>query len=1003
MNNLLDKISGYALADETEAVAHLLSELGDVEAAYPSIYAEARASVERLRKEGLGLSVEAFLQEYGLSSKEGVSVMCLAEALLRIPDRKTADKLIDSTFDGANWNDHLGKSSSFFVNASSWGLLLTGKALDYGVSDDGEPEGVFGKLVHGVSEPVVRSSLKAAMKIVASQFVMGEDTKEALKKAKSFEKQGYMFSYDMLGEGARSAAQAERYYASYKKAIEDVAKSAKSGGHLFEMPSVSIKLTALHPRYEMAQNERVMTELLPKVRELVLLAKSKNIAVSIDAEEASRLDIELELYAALFQDEALADYEGLGFVLQAYQKRAIHVIDFLGDLSRKTGKRMPVRLVKGAYWDTEIKMAQVEGLEGYPVFTTKAHSDVAYLACAKKMLDKPEQFYPQFATHNALTIAAVRHMAKGAGGEQPYEFQRLHGMGEKLYESVVDAAPCRIYAPIGEHKDLLAYLIRRLLENGANSSFVHVMMDKNVSIDKVLRDPIAESRKSDASMLKLPKNLYGNHRVNSMGFDTGYRTQLAQLEAGRTQWNADSWKQPRPTSIAALDGMMATAKTAQTAWDKRPVAERRAILENAADAMENASAELMTLLAHEAGKTIGDAIAEVREAVDFLRYYGAKATELFHPQNLDGPTGEQNIYQLQGRGVFVCVSPWNFPFAIFMGQVAAALVAGNGVMAKPAEQTPKIALRAVEMLHEADIPEELLQLVFGDGANVGAALVAHPDVAGVAFTGSTNTARHINRALAAKDGAIVPLIAETGGQNCMMVGSSALLEQAVDDIVYSAFGSAGQRCSALRVLYVHEAIADNLITLIKGAMDELKLGNPYDVSTDIGPVIDQGAYDMLQNHASKLDTADWAQKLHRCHPSKDVPLLFEPRLYEIDDINRLQGEVFGPILHVIRYKGTEEYQVIDKINSTGYGLTFGIHTRIPDFYEKVVEGAHVGNAYINRSMTGAVVGVQPFGGEGLSGTGPKAGGPYYLLRFASEKVISTNTAAIGGNIELLSG
>jgi len=1003
MSDVLDKMSANSLADEAMVVEHLLYDLDDVEAAYPAIYADARQSVERLRKEGLGLSVEAFLQEYGLSSKEGVAVMCLAEALLRIPDRETADQLIDSTFDDADWEAHLGKSSSFFVNASSWGLLLTGKALDYGVTKEGKPKHVFGKLVHGVSEPVVRNSLKAAMKIVASQFVMGENTKEALKKATSFEKQGYMFSYDMLGEGARSAAQAERYYASYKGAIEAIAKSTKAKAHMFEMPSISIKLTALHPRYEMAQRERVMKELLPKVRELVLLAKDKGIAVSIDAEEANRLDIELELYAALYSDEALAEYEGLGFVLQAYQKRAIHVIDFLGELARKAGKRMPVRLVKGAYWDTEIKMAQVEGLEGYPVFTSKAHSDVSYLACAKKLLADAALFYPQFATHNALTIAAVRQMAKGNTTPQPYEFQRLYGMGEKLYESVVAKVPCRIYAPIGEHKDLLAYLIRRLLENGANSSFVHLMMDEDVRIKDVLRDPITESRESiKKTLLALPKHLYGKHRLNSMGLDVGYSGHLNDLNAKRKRWETHSWDAPKDTTVKDIDSMMDAAKAAHIQWNKTAVTERRAMLERAADAMEEAREELMVLLAREAGKTYMDAVAEVREAVDFLRYYGAKATELFAPQVLDGPTGEQNLYQLQGRGVFVCISPWNFPLAIFMGQVSAALVAGNVVMAKPAEQTPKIAARAVALLHEAGIPKDVLQLACG-GGDIGAALVAHCDVAGVAFTGSTATSRHINRALAEKDGPIVPFIAETGGQNCMMVGSSALLEQAVDDIVYSAFGSAGQRCSALRVLYVHEAIADNLIALTKGAMDELVLGNPYDISTDIGPVIDQAAYDMLQAHAAKLDAADWAKKLHRCHPSKDVPLLFAPRLYEIDDIAQLKGEVFGPILHVIRYKGAEEYDVIDKVNSTGFGLTFGIHSRIPDFYEKVVANAHVGNAYVNRSMTGAVVGVQPFGGEGLSGTGPKAGGPYYLLRYASEKVVSTNTAAIGGNIELLSG
>ncbi len=995
LTSLLARISQAVLTREAECVRALVETTAPVEARWPAIRVRARGMVERLREEGLGFSVETFLQEYGLSSREGVAVMCLAEALLRIPDRETADRLIASTFTDTQWESHLGKSESVFVNASSWGLLMTGSVLQWGKEEEGV-RGVLGSLARRAGEPVIREAMKAAMRLVAGQFVLGETIEAALQEGNKLSAKGYLFSYDMLGEGARDAVQAERYFQSYLHAIRTLGKRDRTDEtSIYAAPGISIKLTALHPRYEWRQKERVMAELLPRLKELVRAAREAGICVAIDAEEATRLDLELEVFAALYTDTEFADYPGIGFVLQAYQKRAIHVLDLLIELATRTGKRMPLRLVKGAYWDSEVKAAQVAGLDAYPVFTVKEHSDVSYLACAEKMLKHATHFFPQFATHNAATISAIIEMA----GSAEFEFQRLFGMGEKLYEPVVERHACRIYAPIGEHRDLLAYLIRRLLENGANSSFVHLMMEKELPLDVLLQSPMEVAKQDGAEGVVLPVGLYSD-RKNSSGIDFGNRFMLEALQA---QMNVDVVSRDvadaHPDDV---DSAIRRAADAGAAWSARGVEVRASILERVADALEAQRGEAMQLLTTEAKKTVPDALAEVREAADFCRYYAAQARRLQAvPTVLEGPTGERNTLSLHARGVWVAISPWNFPLAIFMGQVSAALVTGNAVIAKPAEQTPRIAAFAVALLHEAGVPREAVQLLCGSGEIIGQALVTHPLTAGVVFTGSTDTARHINRALAAREGAILPFIAETGGQNCMVLDSSVLLEQAVDDVVHSAFGSAGQRCSALRVVYVHEDIAEAFVTLLAGAMQELRVGDPAALATDIGPVIDAAAREPLLEHIERMTREVTMFAATPLDATLEDDSYVAPHAFEIRSLTQLPGEVFGPILHVIRYRDIQT--VIADINSTGFGLTFGIHSRIAPFHREVTEAIRAGNHYVNRGMTGAVVGVQPFGGEGLSGTGPKAGGPHYLLRFVTERVMSVNTAAVGGNIELLMG
>lgn len=1022
----LKKISSKQFAREAIIMTEMVSYLDGFVSDSSTILKNTYSMIKKVRSTDSGISVEAFLNKYNLSTKEGVALMCLAEALLRIPDKKTADKLIESTFKGTNWHQYLGDSDSFYFNAASWGMLLTGKALEFGYDSEEKPLTILRNTLKKTYEPVIRKALESAMHLVATQFVMGENMDQALKRASKFEKAGYKFSYDILGEGARSQEQADRYFDSYKEAIKKVANyhSKSKDFDIFEKAGVSIKLTALHPRYELLKKERVLKELLPKIVELIRFAKSLNIAVAIDAEEARRLDIELEIFNEICVMPEFENYNGIGFVLQAYQKRAFYVIDYLIKIAKSTNRIIPIRLVKGAYWDSEIKYAQINGLKHYPVFTNKYHSDVSYLACARKILDNCKSFYPQFATHNAYSIAAIREYGVG----KRYEFQRLYGMGEKLYEDVVKDVPCRIYAPIGHHKDLLAYLIRRLLENGANSSFAHLVLDKKIPVEEVVEDPILKVKNIGGRRNKtipLPSQIYGDERTNSKGIDLGNINQIAKLEKelGKFldhQWNFENKSfsgkiititNPSSNSqvvgsikeadILDVDSALLKSNEAYCDWKKIKVKDRADILRKVSDLLEENSVELIALCMKEAGKVLSDVLSEIREAVDFCRYYAAQAEKLMsNPINLPGVTGESNSITLHPKGVFVCISPWNFPLAIFTGQIAAALVTGNSVIAKPSEQTPLIAAKAVELFHKAGVPEDVLQLLVGSGSVIGSHLVKQEAVKGVCFTGSTFTAKNIQRLLANRDDEIITFIAETGGQNCMIADSSALIEQLSDDVILSAFGSAGQRCSALRILLLPESTADETLNLIKGAIKELEIGNPYKLSTDIGPVIDAKAKENLQNHADKLAKSSHAKLIAKLEVPKEGSY-FAPQIWEIDDLSVLEGENFGPILHVLRYKKEEMSELLNKVNSLKFGLTFGMHTRIHEQYHNIENRINVGNIYINRNITGAVVGSQPFGGEGLSGTGFKSGGPHYLLKFIHERTVTVNMAAIGGNIDLL--
>ncbi|WP_440995753.1 bifunctional proline dehydrogenase/L-glutamate gamma-semialdehyde dehydrogenase PutA [Arhodomonas sp. SL1] len=1019
--------------DETEHMQRLLAHAELPAEAKERIAERARGLVQEVRRQSRNSGIDAFMHHYELSSQEGVVLMCLAEAMLRVPDSETVDKLIEDKIGSSDWERHLGASESWFVNASTWGLMLTGRVLKSQDSPERNFRSVLQRMVRRSGEPVIRQAVRQAMRIMGRQFVMGRTIDEALKRARSLEKQGYRYSYDMLGEAARTDADALRYYEDYRGAIEAIGALSRDQGPI-DSPGVSVKLSALHARYELGHYKRVMEELVPRLRELCRLAASYDINLTIDAEEAGRLDLSMDILERISADPELRGWQGLGLAVQAYQKRAFPLIDWLADLARRHDRRLMVRLVKGAYWDTEIKLAQEQGLDGYPVFTRKANTDVSYLACARKLLADPEAFYPQFATHNAHTLAYV---LEAAGERRDFEFQRLHGMGEALYEQIVGAdrldLPCRIYAPVGSHEDLLAYLVRRLLENGANSSFVNRIVDEKTPVDEIIADPVARVRSHEHiphPNIPLPVNIYGPERRNSMGVDLTDVTHLQWLHEGMVHADAMDW-QAGPTiggstrfnggeAVRApadrgrvvghvtwagppdVEDAIARAERAFDDWDRTPAAERARCIEAYADLLEAEMPTLIALCAREAGKHIPDSVAEVREAVDFCRYYAAQARGEFEgPQPLPGPTGERNTIALRGRGVYVCISPWNFPLAIFTGQIAAALVAGNTVVAKPAEQTSLIGHYAASLMHRAGVPGDVLQLLPGDGPSVGAPLVNDPRIAGVAFTGSIATARAINRALAEREGPIIPLIAETGGQNAMIVDSSALPEQVVADVLKSSFQSAGQRCSALRLLYVQEDIADKLLTMLRGAMAELSVGDPWSLSTDVTPVIDEDARAMLSEHAERMGKE--ASLLHRCAvPEGGNGTFFPAQAFQLKDIGQLGEEKFGPILHVIRYRASQLDRVIDEINAMGYGLTFGIHSRIDTTVNHVVSRMKVGNAYVNRNMIGAVVGVHPFGGEGLSGTGPKAGGPRYLYRFATERSLSIDTTAAGGNASLMS-
>jgi len=1027
------RITAAWLRDETEAVNDLLAQATLPPVEREQVIDVAAGLVTRVRARAKDQSaVESFMRQYDLSSEEGVLLMCVAEALLRIPDKTTADKLIRDKLGEANWKKHLGQSESVFVNASTWGLMLTGHLVNLAEETRRDFTSALRRLVGRAGEPVIRLAVRQAMRIMGHQFVMGRTIGEALDRSAEKEHAVYRYSYDMLGESALTQETAERYQQDYRDAINAIGARGPFPNNL-EAPSISVKLSALHPRYEVANRDRARRELTEKLLELSQLAMKNGIALSVDAEETDRLELSLDIVGDVFAHPSLEGWNGLGLVVQAYQKRAPFVIDWLTEKALATGRRWYVRLVKGAYWDAEVKRAQEGGLGGYPVYTRKPNTDVSYLACAQRLFAAgADAVYPQFATHNAHTIAAIHHMSRG----RAYENQRLHGMGADLYAEVIGKdklnVPCRVYAPVGTHEDLLPYLVRRLLENGANTSFVNRVVDESVPVRDLVADP-CETVRGFASIphprIPQPVNLYGELRKNSMGMNFANDNELKALaesiHAQAGPWNAaplvpgaaatgaavnvtDPSDRSRVVGTvshatdATVEKALANAVAAQPGWDRLPAASRAAILEHAAEQLETRRGEFIALCVREAGKSLPDAIAEIREAADFLRYYATMARRLFgHPEQLPGPTGESNQLSLHGRGVFVCISPWNFPLAIFLGQVSAALAAGNAVIAKPAEQTSLIGYEAVKLLHDAGVPREVLQYLPGDGATVGAALTRDPRVAGVAFTGSTETAWAINRALAARNAPIAALIAETGGQNAMIADSSALPEQIVKDVIASAFQSAGQRCSAARVLFVQDDIADKVMSMLAGAMAELTVGDPGQLSTDVGPVIDEDAKKILVDHAARMDAE--ARKIAEVAlpASTGNGTYFAPRAYELKSLGQLTREVFGPVLHVIRWKADELDKVVEQINATGYGLTLGIHSRIDDTVNYIQSHARVGNCYVNRNQIGAVVGVQPFGGEALSGTGPKAGGPHYLLRFANERTLTINTTAAGGNASLL--
>lgn len=988
--------------------------------------------IDQTKRTGL----DAFLRKYDLSSQEGVILMCLAEALLRIPDDATADKLIADKISAGDWAQHLSDAESLFVNASTWGLMLTGRLVRPSDTDMHDPRGVLARIAGRIGEPVMRGAFRQAMRIMGHQFVMGRTIEEALERSRSDEHERYRHSFDMLGEAALTNADAERYMKAYHAAISAVAASIESSKAREDAPSISVKLSALFPRYEFTQRRRVLQELAPRLLELAGAAQQGGAALTVDAEEAERLELSLELIEHVARSPQLRGWNGFGLAVQAYQKRAIDVIRWLRDLAESTHARLNVRLVKGAYWDTEIKRAQERGLAGYPVFTRKVNTDVSYIACARELIAAGPQIYPQFATHNAQTVATILQLAGEAGRD--FEFQRLHGMGEELYAQLVGddklGVPCRVYAPVGSHEDLLPYLVRRLLENGANTSFVNRIVDEQTAIADIVRDPVVEVDALEQKAhprIPPPRLLYGSSRLNSRGVNLADPFELEPFKAAIDRAARERWrggpivggKLLEGTSVekrnpanrsevigtvssaddAAIEQAFATAARGQEDWDATPATERAEILERAADLFESRTPELVAFCVREGGRTIPDSVAEVREAVDFLRYYADRARADFSDGlRLPGPTGESNDLRLRGRGVFLAISPWNFPLAIFTGQVAAALASGNAAIAKPADQTPLIATRAVQYLLEAGVPPDVLHLLTGKGSTVGARMVADRRVSGVVFTGSTETAKLIHQSLAGRDGLIPVLIAETGGQNAMIVDSSALPEQVVLDAVQSGFNSAGQRCSALRVLFVQDEIADRVAALLAGYMDELRIGDPLEMATDVGPVIDEPSRDALQAHAARIVKGSRWHHARKLGPEHERGVFFPPLAVEIDAISQLQHEVFGPAVHLVRYSAQRLDRVIEAINATGYGLTLGIHTRVDATARYIAARVRAGNVYVNRNMIGAVVGVQPFGGRGLSGTGPKAGGPYYLHRFATEQTVTINTAAVGGNASLLS-
>jgi len=1024
--------------DEEECIAERLEQAEHARQVSDDAANLAIDLIERARRQKAS-GIDAFLHQYGLDTDEGIALMCLAEALLRVPDGETADALIRDKIGEIDWNEHLGESSSTFVNAATFSLMLTGEVLDRPQEQQRGFGRTLRRTVNRLGEPVIRKATLQAMRILGGQFVYGRDIEEALKRARSERAQGLTHSFDMLGEAAMTFADAERYRIAYDGALERLTREAT--GDMGNSPGISVKLSALHPKYGYLHAREAHDAIVPIVRELAGKARDANIHFTIDAEEAERLEVSLDIIETLMADDSLfirpdgSRWEGFGLAIQAYQKRGAPLCDWIAALARRHDRRLYVRLVKGAYWDSEIKWSQIGGYKDFPVFTRKIATDVSFLACAARLFEHDDVLYSAFATHNAYTVAAIKEMAKG----KPFEFQRLHGMGEEVFGALWeregnDKTPVRIYAPTGGHKDLLAYLVRRLLENGANTSFVNRMADADIPAEELVDDPVAQlaqlaPRRNPS--IPLPKDIYGapeGGRLNSAGIDLADPLVLTPLldrldRLRQKQWRAEPTftsnevhenapiTMPhdltvdvglrRDSTQAEVDAAFERASDIQPGWDALGGARRAVLLEAAADLFEDHSDEFLSLCEREAGKTLLDGVAELREAVDFLRYYAQQARGRFEdPIVLPGPTGEENTMRLHGRGVFATISPWNFPLAIFTGQVSAALAAGNTVIAKPAEQTPLIAAFAVELMHEAGIPPEALHLLPGAG-DVGQMITADPRLAGVAFTGSTETAQAINRGLAGRDGPIATLIAETGGQNAMIVDSSALPEQVVRDVLASAFQSAGQRCSALRMLYLQEDIADEMLEMIRGGFEALTIGDPKQISTDVGPVIDPDAKAALDRHVARRmqnHRTVWRRELDE---SLAVGCFVAPTIIELDSILDLRRENFGPVLHVARYKASELGKVMEDINATGYGLTLGLHSRIDETRRFVQARAKVGNFYVNRNQIGAIVESQPFGGEGLSGTGPKAGGPHYLTRFAVERVSCIDTTAAGGNASLL--
>ncbi|WP_020681561.1 bifunctional proline dehydrogenase/L-glutamate gamma-semialdehyde dehydrogenase PutA [Marinobacterium rhizophilum] len=985
-------IRSHYLADETTVIKALVANACISSDVRRRISARAAELVRDVRANSTPTMMEKFLAQYGLTTKEGVALMCLAEALLRVPDKSTIDALIEDKISSGKWGDHRGQSNSSLINSSTWALLLTGKLLS-----PVDPQGLANTLramVKRMGEPVVRTAVAQAMKEMGRQFVLGRDIQEAVKRASKYESRGYTYSYDMLGEAARTDADALRYHRSYSNAIAALAPSCVHD-EIRNNPGISVKLSALHARYEFGQRDRVMGELVPRALELAKQAKAANMGFNIDAEEADRLDLSLDVIEAVLSDPELAGWDGFGVVVQAFGPRASHVLDWLYALSSKLDRRIMVRLVKGAYWDAEIKRAQIMGLPGFPVFTRKVNSDLSYIACAKKLLGMTDRIYPQFATHNAHSVSAILELAEG---RDCFEFQRLHGMGESLHDAIVSKkqARCRIYAPVGAHQDLLAYLVRRLLENGANSSFVNQIVDTRIKPEDVARDPFdaveAMGDSLSSKAIVRPAALYGAERRNAKGWDITDPVEVAEIEAERGRFKTCQWqggpvlgcevkggevqevRNPAdPSDLVGhvtqaskedIEGAIEAAQSGFEAWSALSVEERSARIRRVGDLFEAHAPELFALCTREAGKSLLDAIAEIREAVDFARYYPNEA--------------ERNKDFGAGRGVITCISPWNFPLAIFAGQVLAGLAAGNAVIAKPAGQTALIATRAVELMHEAGIPKAAMQLLPGGGSTVGAALTSDPRIAGVCFTGSTATAQHINKVMAQSMAPDAPLVAETGGLNAMIVDSTALPEQVVRDVLASSFQSAGQRCSALRMLYVQKDIADHLLEMLFGAMDELRVGNPWPLSTDVGPVIDLASKQKIEAHCKKFAARG---RVLKQLPIPAEGLFVAPTVIKLDGIHELEEEIFGPVLHVATFEADEIDQVVDQINAQGFGLTFGLHTRVDKRVERIINRVKVGNIYVNRNQIGAIVGSQPFGGEGLSGTGPKAGGPQYVRRF----------------------